>query len=120
LVVARGGKAGGQTDSVGPVHEGKGLYEPQIESLSDDCAPPLWGGDAGSVVVVVATEQAATGPRVVANIPLYDDAPDPKFTAARSDANLDQPMVFDRPPSPFVVVGLVKVASGCLGTIFRV
>ena len=84
LAAACGGKSDERHDEVGAVHDGKGLYELRIESSSDDCTPPLWSGDAGEVVVVVATGQGAEGLGSSANIPVYEVAPDPTFSASRS------------------------------------
>lgn len=110
LALACGGKSGKNPDEtdVGPVHDGNGLYELRIESLSDDCTPPLWSGNAGEVVVVVATGQGAEGPRVGANIPVYSTPPDPAFMATRWDVDLQDPAAFEVPPS---------LLPGCPGEI---
>ncbi len=77
------------------LHDGKSQYELRIETLSDDCSPPLVSGTVGPVLVWVATERGADGSERGANIPIYDSSLAPSSAAARADVSLDEPIEYE-------------------------
>lgn len=77
------------------MHPGKGQYELRIETLSDDCTPPLVSGMVGAVLVWVATGRGADGTGSGANVPIYDESLAPSSAAARADVSLDEPIEYE-------------------------
>ena len=90
LPLGCGGATREVVEDPGPPHAGQGLYELDIERVSDDCQPPLLTGEVGPVVVIVTADGAA------ANVPLYEVA-DALIGPARTDVSFEEPQSFDVP-----------------------
>ena len=95
LAVGCGGNALSDSEPVGPVHEGMGLYALRVESVRDDCMPAFASGDWGHVIVVVATGFGADGQSAGASIPVL---PEPTG-GPRFDISFNKPLVVDFPIS---------------------
>ena len=82
----------------GPVREGRGLYSLRIETVNDDCIPPLMHGAVGLVTVTVGIESSPDGLRGAVNIPFFYQRED--FISQpppRTDVALHEPSVWDAP-----------------------
>jgi len=86
----------------GPPHEGRGLYELRIDTLSDDCSPPFGNGDFGAALIVVTKERDADEQKIGADVPVSHDRLGDALGAGRTDLTLDEPLIVDQ---PFAVPG---------------